>query len=278
MARILGIGDNTIDMYVDHGVQYPGGNGINVAVMSRRLGAQASYLGCIGNDDLGDIIRDMLKSEKIDTSQMRRIDYPNAWTRIKHNGNDRMFDGSNPTMEGMYNLTARDFDYIAAHDLTHGCLYGKLDNDLADISRAAPILSFDYADEFSSDYLDKTAQHVDIAFLSNPGASEEACEQLCREVATRGPSTVVVTRGDQGSMAYDRNKFYKQGIVSGHIVDTLGAGDGLIAGFLVAHLNGATLSEGLQKGAEDATVVFGYRGGLGYESKIKPDQAGLSKN
>lgn len=274
MARILGIGDNTVDIYVDHGVQYPGGNGVNVAVMAGRLGVQASYLGCIGKDALGNIIEDALKSEKIDISHMRRINYPNAWTRIKHDGNDRIFDGTNPTLKGMYNFKQRDFDYIAKHDLTHGCLYGKLDDDLERISNVAPILSFDYADEFSKTYLDKTAKYVDIAFLSNPKASNEECEQLCLKVATHGPSLVVVTRGSRGSMVYDHSTFYTQNSVEGCIIDTLGAGDGLIAGFLVAHLNGASPAEALARGAKNATFVCGYRGGFGYESKIKPGQPG----
>ena len=53
MVRVLGIGDNTVDIYVDQDVQFPGGNAVNVAVMMKRLGAEASYLGCIGTDFLG---------------------------------------------------------------------------------------------------------------------------------------------------------------------------------------------------------------------------------
>ena len=67
MPRILGIGDNTIDTYVSAGLQLPGGNAVNVAALARRLGAEASYLGCWG-DDVGtlyvgspDITRDANK-------------------------------------------------------------------------------------------------------------------------------------------------------------------------------------------------------------------------
>lgn len=79
MVRVLGIGDNTVDIYVDQGVQFPGGNAVNIAVLTRRIGADAAYLGCIGNDFLGDMIHDALVAEGIDISHSRRIDGPNSW-------------------------------------------------------------------------------------------------------------------------------------------------------------------------------------------------------
>ena len=98
MVRVLGIGDNTVDIYVDQDVQFPGGNAVNVAVMMKRLGAEASYLGCIGTDFLGALIKDALAAEGIDTSHMRVIAGPNSWSRIRHRGQDRVFDGSHPNV------------------------------------------------------------------------------------------------------------------------------------------------------------------------------------
>ena len=71
--RILGLGDNTIDTYVDAGLQFPGGNAVNVAVMARRLGAETSYLGCWGDDEGGRLLEDALTAERVDLSHVRRI-------------------------------------------------------------------------------------------------------------------------------------------------------------------------------------------------------------
>lgn len=49
---------------------------------------------------------------------------------------------------------------------------------------------------------------------------------------------MVVTRGEKGSMAYDGEKFYYGGIVPCEVVDTMGAGDSFIAGFLYAICEG----------------------------------------
>jgi fructoselysine 6-kinase len=275
MARVLGIGDNTVDIYVDQGVQFPGGNAVNVAVLGRRLGAEAGYLGCIGNDFLGEIIRKALAAERIDVSRLRVINGTNSWSRIRHVDNDRYFDGNHPSMRDDYRLGPADFDYIAGFDLTHSSVYSRLEHELQRIKAAAPLLSFDYSSEYDPGYIARTAPHLDIAFLSAAREGDEACKDLARLVAAHGPRLVVVTRGAKGALAHDGTAFFSQPVVQTEVVDTLGAGDGFIAGFLMALLAGRPLAHALARGAESAARVCTYRGAFGYETPIRPGQPGL---
>lgn len=277
MVRVLGIGDNTVDIYVDQGVQFPGGNAVNVAVLARRLGAEASYLGCIGNDRFATLIRDALIAEGVDISHLRTLDAPNSWSRIRHEGGDRVFDGSRPNLRGAYDLSQDDFDFIAAHDLTHTSIYSKLEADLERVSAAAPILSFDYSSEYADAYLAITAPWVNIAFLSDSESSDEACRSLCAQVAALGPDTVVVLRGRKGAIGTTDGTFHEQPVLDGPVVDTLGAGDGFIAAFLMARLNGSDLPAALERGAANALHVCGYRGAFGYGVETTPDQPGLER-
>lgn len=68
-VKIAAIGDNVIDRYLNKGVMYPGGNAVNVAAHASMLGAQAAYIGEIGNDLGGRIITDALSSLNVDLSQ-----------------------------------------------------------------------------------------------------------------------------------------------------------------------------------------------------------------
>ena len=276
MSRLLGIGDNTIDIYVDRGVQFPGGNAVNVAVLARRLGASASYLGYIGDDYFGDLIRDALEAENVDISRLRVTDTPNSWSRIRHIGNDRVFDGSNPGPCGGYALTIDDFAYIAEHDVVHTSVYSKIEDDLARIGDTAHCLSFDYSNEYDTGYIRDTAQHLNIAFLSDADGSEATCEMLCRDVAAFGPATVVVTRGSKGAVGYHDGALCAQPVLDGPVIDTLGAGDGFIAAFLLARQAGQTLEAALTRGAENALHVCSYHGAFGHESPISPGQPGLA--
>jgi fructoselysine 6-kinase len=76
----------------------------------------------------------------------------------------------------------------------------------------------------------------------------------------KGPKVVVVTLGSNGSIAYDGDKFVKMDVVSCEVIDTMGAGDSFIAGFLVAAIEGRNLAACMQKGAENSAVTIQYRG------------------
>lgn len=276
MVRVLGIGDNTVDIYVDQGVQFPGGNAVNIAVLTRRIGADAAYLGCIGNDFLGDMIHDALVAEGIDISHLRRIDGPNSWSRIRHTNHDRWFDGNHPSGRDDYQLKPADFSYIATFDLVHSSVYSRLERELSGIKTAAPLLSFDYSSEYTPDYIASTAPYLDIAFLSAATDNEDACMALARQVVSHGPKLVVITRGALGALCFDGSAFTAQGIVKTSVVDTLGAGDGFIAGFLMAHLAKKPMAQALAEGAAYAAKVCAYRGAFGYETPIRPGQPGLN--
>src|SRR4051812_24424769 len=60
-VRVLGLGDNIVDRFVDRGVEYPGGNAVNVAVFARQLGAEAAYLGVFGDDEQGRFVRQAIE-------------------------------------------------------------------------------------------------------------------------------------------------------------------------------------------------------------------------
>ena len=75
-----------------------------------------------------------------------------------------------------------------------------------------------------------------------------------------GPKLVIVTMGKKGSMVYDGNNFYRFGIISCDVVDTLGAGDSYIAGFLYGILNGQSIEESMELGARNSAKTLGYWG------------------
>ena len=64
-----------------------------------------------------------------------------------------------------------------------------------------------------------------------------------------------VTFGEDGSLAWDGERFYVGGIEKAEVVNTVGAGDSFIAGFLYGILNGKSIDECLKKGAEVAASV-----------------------
>ena len=67
---------------------------------------------------------------------------------------------------------------------------------------------------------------------------------------------LVVQRLQQNPLAYDKDGFHEGHVVKAEkVVNTIGAGDSFIAGFLYGVLNKYSVEECLQKGAEVASQV-----------------------
>ena len=78
MADIITLGELLIDL-TQNGTDengcgkftaYPGGAPANVAVAAARLGAEAAFIGKVGNDAFGRSLADTLKKEKVDASAL----------------------------------------------------------------------------------------------------------------------------------------------------------------------------------------------------------------
>ena len=59
--KLIALGDNVIDYYHNTQECFPGGNAVNVAVHAARLGAQAEYLGSLGDDKMAHIVEKALQ-------------------------------------------------------------------------------------------------------------------------------------------------------------------------------------------------------------------------
>lgn len=273
MTHILGLGDNTVDTYVNAGVQYPGGNALNVAVMMARLGASCGYLGCVGDDEGGRLIRAALEAEGIDAARVRVRPGDNARAYIGHVDGDRHFIKSSRGVRADYRWDDADFAYVKSFDHVHTSIYSELEDVLPSLSENAQSLSFDMSDRWDADYLRKVAPQVRFVFLSASHLSEDAAQALAEECLSYGPQAVVLTRGKDGALAANVSERVLQPALPADVVDTLGAGDGFISGFLTAVLAGRTLGEAAANGAQFAAQVCGWSGGFGHASPWTGDPA-----
>ena len=68
--------------------EHAGGKGLNQAVACARMGARVAFIGCVGNDSAGTMLRELLESEGIDTTQLRTVDAPTgrAFITVDANG------------------------------------------------------------------------------------------------------------------------------------------------------------------------------------------------
>ncbi|WP_352971519.1 PfkB family carbohydrate kinase [Mesorhizobium sp. M1406] len=94
-------------------------------------------------------------------------------------------------------------------------------------------------------------------------------EAFIRELHSLGAPMVCVTQGVRGAVFSDGRSTFRQGIVQAKVVDTMGAGDAFIAGFLSATIQGAAIEASLLHGAKSAAAACEWEGAFGYPHPAK---------
>ncbi|MEW2298262.1 PfkB family carbohydrate kinase [Streptomyces sp. NPDC006743] len=224
---------------------YPGGNCVNVAVYTRRLGLDAAYLGVFGDDGLGTALRTAVAAQgvAVDHSVVR----PGATSvsTLHVRDGDRVFLGYDPggtDVRRALPLTPALLAYAASFTLVHSSVYSGTEAVLPRLATAGPLISFDFSDEDeyrTPAYLDRVCPHVDLALLSCSHLDEAATRALLAEAVRRGAGMALATRGLDGAIAYDgRTTAAAPARVAdpAAMSDTMGCGDAFLAGFAVSLL------------------------------------------
>lgn len=262
--RVIGVGDNTVDQYLHLQRMFPGGNAVNVPVLARRYGQQASYLGWLGDDALGQLLLNALAIEGVDTSHCRVVTGANAYCQVSLVDGDRVFGQSSAGVSRQIMLTEEDLAFIQQHDLVHTSVYSHIWHELPRLRQVAPRLSFDFSQGWQRARLAETLPYVTFAFLSSPDTSYQETVDLLQWAQAQGPSIAVVTQGREGALAFDGERLYQQPIVETTVVDTLGAGDAFIARFLVEYNSGQSIEASMAQAAASAAETCGYYGAFGH--------------
>ncbi len=268
MLSIIGVGDNVVDKYVNMGMMFPGGNAVNVATLAHRYGAASSYIGWLGNDVYGQLIKNALEAEGIDVSRCYMFEGVTTFVELTLIDGNRTFGKVRRGMSGKIILTEEDYRFISKHDLTHTSIYSNLEKSIQQLQESSKILSFDFSSGWSDDYLKEIAPHVNIAILSLEDQTKINIEVKAQWIYELGPKLVLLTQGEKGAYLYDGTKLWHQKIIPTKVVDTLGAGDAFAAEFLVEYLLKKPIKTALRKAAEAAAETCGYFGAFGHGKKI----------
>jgi len=258
----VSVGDNCVDNYLPPtNRRFIGGNALNVAVHMQKSGLPAAYIGMVGMDKYGKLTLDALREQGVDTShvQVHPGETSRTDVRVTAEG-DRQFVyeyvGPLPSLV----LDGKTIDFILAHKLVHNTWMGATDKYLPDFHKGPPLVSLDFGERYTPDFVDRTIQFVDLAFFSLPEERTTEAPDLAVQMARRGPKLVVVTLGSQGSLAYDGNT-HTQSALPVEVVDTLGAGDTFIGVFLAYWMKSCPIHTCLQEATRAATHTCTHMGG-----------------
>lgn len=258
--KLAAVGDNCMDVYENTGQSYPGGNPVNVAVYFVRLGGAASYTGVVGTDPYGTLMKEKIGAKGVDVSHIRFIEGNTAITHVELVDGERVFGEYEEGVLADFKLTEDEIDFLCSHDMVVTGLWGNVEHDLAAIRRRGVPVAFDAATRPGDPAAVTAIPSVDYLFFATDDGDTEELRMQMKELKEKGPKLVIATMGEQGSMVYDGKEFTVFGIVPCQVVDTMGAGDSYIAGFLKGILEGKTAAECMKMGAANSSITLEYNG------------------
>ncbi|MDD7767079.1 MULTISPECIES: fructoselysine 6-kinase [Anaerococcus] len=262
MKKICCIGDNCIDYYEDINIAKLGGNPVNVSVYIKQLGGESSYIGAVGTDDFGKLMIDGIRNEGVDVSNVQINPGKTAVTQVKISGNERILGDYDEGVMKNFKLTEENRKFAIKHDLVVSGYWGNVEKEFKYFKENKVVTAFDFATNIKSDLTNETLPYIDYAFFSDDELSEdyEQLKEFIKNLYKIGPKMIIVTRGEKGSIVYDGEKFYEHGITPCKVVDTLGAGDSYIAGFLFSIINGKSIEVAMETGAKRSSKTISYDG------------------
>lgn len=267
--NMLALGDNVVDCYLDQKMYYPGGNAVNVAVGCKRAGFErVEYMGVFGDDREAEHLKWALGQEGIAYDRSRKVYAASGHPQVQLTSHgDRVFVGG-PKNTAQHivriHLMPEDLQYMKQFDICHTSCYSSIEPELDKMKQCCN-LSYDFSNVSQrKDYIAQVCPHVRFAFFSGSDLGSDALKSLIANVHGYGVEIVGITLGSRGALFSKQGVIYNQGIKPVSVLDTMGAGDSFIAGFLTRYLHGAIMEEALDFAANFAANTCTTYGGFGY--------------
>ncbi|NHT76924.1 ribokinase, partial [Rhizobiaceae bacterium CRRU44] len=164
MIKIAAMGDNVVDCYISKRQMFPGGNCLNLSIFIRRFGGQSAYIGAIGKDEAGAVIKAALQTEGVDLARLRVLDGPTAYCIIGHRDADRIFVRADLGVS-MFAPDPADIAWLSAFSAVHIGQSSGLD---AHVPQAAgqTRLSYDFSTRRDADHRKAIAPFCFLASVS----------------------------------------------------------------------------------------------------------------
>lgn len=261
--KLAAIGSNCIDYYANYngGTAFAGGGPVNMAVYFKRIGGESSYIGPVGDDKYGHFIIDQLNKKGVDTSHIRIETGKTAVSQVNLVNDERVFGDYEEGVMAANKLIPKDLAFLETHEVVVCDLWGHLERALGLIKDAGVKVAFDCADR-PDDPISQTAfPNVDYLFFSSEEGDSGEVRNKMATIYSKGPNLVIAMLGTEGSLCFDGAQYHKYGLYPAKKkVDSMGAGDSYIAGFLNGKMKGLSIKGSMELGAKTAAETISYFG------------------
>jgi fructoselysine 6-kinase len=258
----LCLGDNCVDYYLPPiNLSFVGGNAVNVSIAMQYAGLPSAYVGLVGEDEEGRLILRRLREHGIDVSHVRVIPGQTGKTHIcltPQGERQFLFEHLGPVFP--IPLDEEILNFTLQHNLIHTTCFGGAQLYLPEIKKKPDILvSMDYGERYSQDFVDETIALIDLAFFSLPENFRASAKDFASQMYRPHLRLLLTTMGKGGSLAFNGN-FHYQPASPIDVLDSLGAGDAYIGTFLANWYLGNTIIKSMEQASQAAARACTHLG------------------
>lgn len=246
-----------------------GGKGANQAVACGKLGADVTFLSCVGNDDYGKNIIKYLSSVNVKTDLIKVSDSSPTGTAlitIDDNGQNTIvvISGANAECDVEY-LKANEEEFkkceyvllqmeipLDAIEYAIECAHKYKKKIILNPAPADPNISVEALKKV--DYL--TPNETEVEIMAKTKGFKESCDALLE----LGINNLIVTLGDKGAAIINKET---NEIVEGfkvEAIDTVGAGDCFNGAFVTALSKGKNEAEAIKFANKASSIAVTRKG------------------
>ncbi|MGO4691297.1 sugar kinase [Glaciibacter sp. 2TAF33] len=244
-----------------------GGSESNLAIALTRLGTDTTWIGRVGADSLGDLVLREIGAEGVRVVGIRDPEAPTGLMIKEHrtSSDTRVWYYRRGNAGSRLRPEDIDPELVRAASLLHVTgITPALSSSAADatfaaiaVAREAGVpVSFDlnfrgklWTAEQAGGVYRRIIAHSDLVFAGDDeaaiavGAADSTGTrlsplELAHRLVDAGAGQAVVKLGSRGAVALVDGQEYTRDAVRIHPVDTVGAGDGFVAGYLAEYLRG----------------------------------------
>ena len=261
-------GSHCIDYYtnLNGGTAFAGGGPLNSAVHIRSLGIDAIYVGAVGSDGYGKMILRELERHGVDISHIKVVEGNSAVCRVTLEDGERILGDYDEGVLAGFVLDDEDLHVIADAGVCLCDFWGRQEDSFAKLKESGANIAFDCADRPDDPITQKVIPYVTYLFFS---AKEDipSLREKMQLLKDKGPLSVTATLGSSGSITLDETGFtFCEAEKADTVIDSMGAGDSYIAGFLYGVLNGYSAYECMKQGSQLAIKTLAYHGAFPQEA------------
>lgn len=225
--------------------KYPGGKGIMASKILKNLGEKSVNLGFVGGF-IGEYIANSIKEIGLDEKFVRIKENSRINVKLKYDKETEINAKGPEISKEEVQMFFDSLGEVRKDDIIviSGSLPYSLDSDFYKkvIEKTGAKFTIDIADKRLLDYLAYKPLLVkpneeELGKIFEREINEDNLIEYARKLNELGAQNVIVSLGANGSVFVDENHVYRAKPIDGKLVNSVGAGDSMVGGFVYGIVN-----------------------------------------